>query len=85
VAVVNLLFFGALRTALGDSEQIDPPSHVLSIEDLIGWLAERGQPYSEALADRRSIRAAIDCEHAGLSDSFFGAAEVALFPPVSGL
>lgn len=82
---LDLLYFGALREAIGrDGERIDPPSHVLTIEDLIRWLAARGAPYSLALADPAQVRAAVDREHAGPADSFFGAQEVALFPPMSG-
>ena len=82
---VDLLYFGELREAIGrDGERIDPPSHVLTVEDLIRWLAGRGAPYNMALADPGRIRAAVDRQHAAPSDSFFGAKEVALFPPVSG-
>jgi sulfur-carrier protein len=85
MAEVDLLYFGSLREAIGrDGERIDPPSHVLTIDDLVKWLAERGAPYSFALAERDQIRAAVEWEHAGPGDSFFGAKEVALFPPVSG-
>ena len=86
MAAFTLLYFGALREAIGrDVERIDPPSHVLTIADLVGWLSARGEPYESALADRACIRAAVDREHAGAEDSFFGAQEVALFPPVGAL
>ncbi|HEV2747393.1 MAG TPA: MoaD/ThiS family protein [Allosphingosinicella sp.] len=79
---LDLLYFGALREALGrDVERIDPPSHVLTVDDLIAWLSERGEPYASLLADRDPICAAVDREHAVRGDSFFGATEVALFPP----
>lgn len=84
--MVDLLYFGKLRDALGrDSERIDPPSHILTIDDLIRWLSGRGAPYEAAFADRSQIKAAVDCEYSALGDSFFGAHEVALFPPVQGL
>lgn len=83
---LDLLYFGSLRDALGrDVEEIDPPSHVLTVDDLLGWLAARGGTYREALGDKSRIAAAIDREYAGLGDSFFGAREIALFPPVTGL
>ncbi len=82
MAIVDLVYFGQLREALGrDGERIDPPSHVLTIEDLLGWLSERGAPYDGLLADHGRVRAAVDRQHAGPGDSFFGAQEVALFPP----
>jgi molybdopterin synthase sulfur carrier subunit len=83
---IDILYFGDVREGLGrDGERIDPPSHVLTIEDLVGWLSERGAPYVDVFADRSRLRAAVDLEHAGLADSFFGAREVALFTPVAGL
>ena len=82
MAIVDLVYFGHLREALGrDGERIDTPSHVLTIEDLLDWLAARGEPYERLLADRGRIRAAVDRQHADPGDSFFGAQEVALFPP----
>ena len=80
MATVDLVYFGS--EALGrDGERIEPPSHVLTIEDLLDWLSARGEPYSELLADHGRIHAAVDRERAGPGDSFFGAQEVALFPP----
>jgi sulfur-carrier protein len=84
MAELDLLYFGRLREALGrDVERIDPPSHVLTIEDLVAWLVARGAPYEDALA--APVRAAVDRDWAEPGDSFFGAREVALFPPVGAL
>ena len=80
MAEVDLLYFGSLREALArDGERIDPPSHVLTISDLVSWLAERGEPYASALAGE--VRGAVEGRSAAAGDSFFGAREVALFPP----
>ena len=69
-----------MREALGrDGERVDPPSHVLTIADLASWLAERGEPYASALGG--DVRGAVEAHMAGPGDSFFGAREVALFPP----
>jgi molybdopterin synthase sulfur carrier subunit len=82
MGIVDLVYFGHLREALGrDGERIDPPSHVLTVDDLLRWLSERGEPYSRLLSDHQRICAAVDRQHAGPADSFFGAQEVALFPP----
>ena len=83
---IDLLYFGMLRDALGrDGERIDPPSHVLTVADLLPWLGERGEPYATAFAEPAGVAAAIDRRHASHHDSFFGAREVALFPTRSGL
>jgi molybdopterin synthase sulfur carrier subunit len=83
---IDILYFGQLRATLGrDAERVEPPSHVLTVDDLIEWLSTRGDPWRPALADRGNLCTAVDREHASLSDSIFGAQEVALFPPVRGL
>jgi molybdopterin synthase sulfur carrier subunit len=85
MAELDLHWLAELREATGrDFERIDPPSHVLTIADLVDWLAARGEPYAGLLADRTQVRAAVDRLHAAPGDSFFGAQEVALFRPPSG-
>lgn len=82
IGFVDILYFGLFREMFGrDGERVDPPSHVLTVRDLIDWLAERGEPYSTAFADRSRVRAAIEGVIASPEDSMFGAHEVALFPP----
>jgi len=54
---------------------------VLSVEDLLGWLRERGEPHADAFAGGAAIGAAVAGEWAAPGDSLFGAVEVALFPP----
>jgi sulfur-carrier protein len=82
--MVDLLYFGALRDALGrDGERIDQPSHILTIDDLVAWLRTRGEPYASALAGR--IEGAVEGQAVAGTDSVFGAHEVALFPPRGAL
>ena len=82
--MVDLLYFGALRDAFGrDGERVDPPSHILSLDDLVGWLREQGEPYASALAG--PVEGAVEGEAVQGGDSVFGAREVALFPPRGAL
>jgi molybdopterin synthase sulfur carrier subunit len=82
VTELDILYFGSLREAIGrDVERVEPPSHVLTVADLIAWLAGRGGVYEGAFADPSRIRAALGCEYAGPQESVFGARDVALFPP----
>jgi molybdopterin synthase sulfur carrier subunit len=74
---VDLLYFGALRERIGrDGERVDLPSHVLTVDDLVAWLGERGEPYASALSDRARVRVAVEAECVR---------EVALFPPPGAL
>jgi molybdopterin synthase sulfur carrier subunit len=81
MAALDILYYGRLRDEIGlDREEVDVPSHVLTVEDLLGWLRERGDPHAAALRDAAGMSAAVGGEWAGHADSLFGAPEVALFP-----
>jgi molybdopterin synthase sulfur carrier subunit len=83
---LDLLFFGRLRETLGrDRERVEPPSHVLTVDDLVAWLVEQGEPWAGALGDRSSIHAAVEAHAAEGNDSIFGACEVELYPPPGAL
>lgn len=86
MAALEILYYGRLRDEIGrDREHVDLPSHVLTVEDLLAWLRDNGEPHASALADREGLRAAVAGEWADRRDSLFGAVEVALFPPVGVL
>jgi sulfur-carrier protein len=83
---LDLLYFGALRDSMGrDGERVDPPSHVVTVGDLVAWLAAKGGAYASALGDPARIHAAVEAEPAEQGGSIFGAREVALFPPPGAL
>ncbi len=74
-----------MREAIGkDGERCDPPDSVTTIEDLIDWLAAKGDGYALAFADRDRLRAALDQRFVPLDTELGGAKELALFPPVTG-
>jgi molybdopterin synthase sulfur carrier subunit len=82
---LELLYFAWVREAIGrDGEQVDPPSEVGNVAELIAWLAARGGGYAEALANPDKLRAAIDQLFVPLDAPIVGAREIAIFPPVTG-
>ncbi|MGI9372619.1 MAG: molybdopterin converting factor subunit 1 [Hyphomicrobiales bacterium] len=82
---MQVLYFAWVRERTGKmSEQIDLPSDVETVADLIDLLKQRGEEYEHAFADLAAIRAAIDQEHRPLEASLKNAKEVAFFPPVTG-
>ena len=82
---IELLYFARVREAIGsNAETVSPPAEVVTIADLIDWLAARGGGYAEAFADRSLIRAAIGDDFADPDTPIAGAREIALFPPVTG-
>ena len=81
MALLDILYYGRLRDQIGrDREEVDVPSHVVAVKDLLAWLRDRGEPHASALAEA-PIGAAVAGAWAGPDDSLFGAAEVVLFPP----
>lgn len=82
---MKLLYFAWVRQKAGKGEEhVDPPAHVETVSDLIGWLKTRDPAYEHAFEDLRVIRAAVDQTHAPLDTSVRDAREVAFFPPVTG-
>ncbi|WCT74971.1 MoaD/ThiS family protein [Sphingomonas naphthae] len=82
---LDLLYFAWVRESIGrDGERADPPADVLTVADLVGWLAARGGGYAEAFANPGRLRAAVDGLFAPLDAPIAGAREVAIFPPVTG-
>jgi len=54
------------------------------VDDLIRWLAGRGETYAHAFETPRVIRAAIDHAHVKSDTMIAGAGEIAFFPPMTG-
>jgi sulfur-carrier protein len=62
---VKLLYFAWVRERIGRTEEdLDPPSGVATVGDLVDWLKARGPEYEHALAEPRAIRVALDRVHA---------------------
>lgn len=82
---VQLLYFAWVRERIGVGEEVlTPPATVVSVADLLDWLALRTPGHAAALADRDAIRIAIDQDFAGPDAPIAGAQEIAIFPPVTG-
>ena len=82
---MKILYFARLRQIIGrGQDEIEIPADVATIGTLIDFLSARDPQVGEALADRRTVKVAINQKHAGLDASIIGAHEVAFFPPVTG-
>jgi len=82
---LTILYFAWVRERIGQPEEVvTPPAEVVTVADLIGWLAKRGGGYAEAMAEPERLRAAVDQNFVGTDASIVGAREVAIFPPVTG-
>jgi molybdopterin synthase sulfur carrier subunit len=82
---MKLKYFAWVRERIGKSEEtIEPPPDVKTVEELIDWLAKRGETYAHAFETPRVIRAAIDHAHVKPNTAIKGAREIAFFPPMTG-
>lgn len=82
---MKILYFARIRQIAGrSSEEVEVPASVATVSDLIEHLSARDEAVAAALAERRTLRAAVDQNHVALDASIIGAREVAFFPPVTG-
>jgi molybdopterin synthase sulfur carrier subunit len=82
---LKLLYFAWVRERIGHAQEtVALPPDVVSVRDLLAWLATRGEGYAAALEHAHAIRVAINQEHVRHDASLSGAREVALFPPMTG-
>ncbi len=82
---MKILYFARIRQIAGRaSEEVEVPASVATVADLVQFLSARDESVAAALAERRTLRAAVDQNHVPLDASIAGAREVAFFPPVTG-
>ena len=82
---VQLLYFAWVREKAGlGEEKLELPAELATVQDLILWQQRRGDNFGEAFADAKTIRVALDQQHAGPESPLAGAREIAFFPPVTG-
>jgi len=82
---MKVKYFAWVRERIGKAEEtVEPPDHVRTVGELIGWLAARGDGYAYAFETPKVIRAAIDQTHVQPTTAIAGAREIAFFPPMTG-
>lgn len=82
---MTVLYFASVKEKIGLSrEDVTPPASVVTVNDLMDWLATRSAKHDAAFANRTTIKSAVDQTHVPLSATLGDAREVAFFPPVTG-
>ena len=82
---MKLRYFAWVRERVGKAEEdIDVPSGIATVGDLMTWLAGRGEEYAHAFDNPKVIRAAIDKAHVKPQTPIGNAVEIAFFPPMTG-
>ena len=82
---MKAVYFAWVRERIGkNEEEIAPPAEVATVDELVAWLAGRGENYAYAFDKPQVIRVAIDRAHASRNAPIAGAKEIAFFPPMTG-
>lgn len=82
---MKVRYFAWVRERVGQAEEdIELPSEVTSVAELMDWLSKRDEGYAAAFAEPGVIRAAIDQEHVEHDASLASGREIAFFPPMTG-
>ncbi len=82
---MRLVYFAWVRERVGRTdEEVDLPSSIATVADLVGWLRSRGEEYEYAFENEGVVRAAIDHVHVKMDAPIAGAREIAFFPPMTG-
>jgi molybdopterin synthase sulfur carrier subunit len=82
---MRLLYFAWVKEKTGiGAEEVELPSGIATVTELISWLKTRGPEFANAFERAEVIKAAIDQKHARHDAVISGAREIAFFPPVTG-
>jgi molybdopterin synthase sulfur carrier subunit len=82
---LRISYFAWVRERMGVAEEaLDLPAGIATVGDLVGWLAARDERGAHAFAEPQRIRAALGGAMVGAGARIGDAAEIALFPPVTG-
>jgi len=83
--VTKLVYFAWVRERVGKPEEdVELPSGLETVADLVRWLKTRGEEYDHAIENEGVVRAAIDKVHAKPDAAIADAREIAFFPPMTG-
>jgi molybdopterin synthase sulfur carrier subunit len=82
---MRLVYFASVREAVGIAEeQRELPPHLVTVRDVIGWLADQSPAYAAAFVDTARLRFALDQNMVIESALVANGVELAIFPPVTG-
>lgn len=83
--MLRISYFAWVRERMGIAEEaVALPDNVVTLADLVAWLAARDAAGAQAFSEPARIRAAIDGNMATLDAALPHSGEIALFPPVTG-
>ncbi len=82
---MRILYFAWVRERIGHAEEVVAlPPDVTTVATLLDWLAAQSPSHSAALAERASLKVAVNQDYAGPDQPVRDSDEIAIFPPVTG-
>jgi len=78
-------YFSWIKEHIGKSEeQIDLPSHITNVNQLINYLNEIDKKYYIIFEKKELIKIAVNKTYSSFDDKISNSDEIAFFPPVTG-
>ena len=78
-------YFSWIKEHIGKSEeQIDIPSHITNVNQLINYLNEIDKKYYIIFEKKELIKIAVNKTYSSFDDKISNSDEIAFFPPVTG-
>lgn len=82
---MKVLYFAWLRERLNRaSDEVDPPSDVVTLADLVTWLRAHDEALDIAMANPAIFKLSRDARIVPWDTPIAGASEVAILPPMTG-
>jgi len=82
---MKLKYFAWIKEIVGkDEEDMDIPTDIKTLSDLINWLILKDDSFNKVFKNRKLVKAAVDLELQDYSYNIENAKEIAFFPPVTG-
>ncbi len=85
MAALNILYFAWVREKIGrDEDRLDDVDPEDSVAAIVARLESQSEGHSEALAEQKRLRFALDQQFVQPDARIGSACELAIFPPVTG-
>lgn len=82
---MKILYFAWLRERLNrSSDEVSPPSDIVTLADLVIWLRERDEALDMAMENPHIFKLSINARIVPWSTPIAGATEIAILPPMTG-
>jgi molybdopterin synthase sulfur carrier subunit len=82
---MKILYFAWLRERLNrSSDEVSPPSDIVTLADLVTWLRERDEALDLAMENPDIFKLSINARIVPWNTPIAGATEIAILPPMTG-